>query len=415
MGKKYIKKVIDHIENNLFIAINIQSLSESFYVSAMQLYRDFYSYTGHSVKEYVRKRRLSCALAMVKHSDMPLIDIAINTGYSSQQNFTKYVKSVTSMSPLEYKKGNFEYYFPPMDVESSHQVTVMTKKIPKLIGMEYYSSCIKDLEHDATEYLLSIIPQFDGRLFGRNGKSVNGMFCYELFITYDDSSMKALEGSKLRGFKIYEPYSHMFAMTTSQNVDDEINAAWDYLYVDWLKTSMFEQSNIPYFEEYVVRNNCIKKLILYLHIQKKEDYNSISIKSCDKKRFLVSAKSGVGAEKLSAKEVLDYVKREHPMLLRTGNEYYIEKQGDVYTSGIRVEDNVSLPEDNTLQIIEIPQGEYALLKGDCTGDIGVYGNILQSFLIGHKIKPARETFAIYNTDMGFEDKNINMTLYCKIK
>ena len=54
---KEIDAVIAFIENNLSDELNPESVAKGHFVSLSGLYRDFYSYTGHSVKEYIRKRR----------------------------------------------------------------------------------------------------------------------------------------------------------------------------------------------------------------------------------------------------------------------------------------------------------------------------------------------------------------------
>ena len=69
-------------------------LSNVGYASHAKLYRSFYSLTGHSVKEYVRKRRLSNALALIKTSDMGLADIAFQCGYSSHQALCRAVRQI---------------------------------------------------------------------------------------------------------------------------------------------------------------------------------------------------------------------------------------------------------------------------------------------------------------------------------
>jgi AraC-like DNA-binding protein len=56
---KYINTVIEFIESNLSTEINPEIIAKKHFISLSQLYRDFYAYTGHSIKEYIRKRRIS--------------------------------------------------------------------------------------------------------------------------------------------------------------------------------------------------------------------------------------------------------------------------------------------------------------------------------------------------------------------
>ena len=50
--------IFRYIENNISAELDIDRLSSVSYVSRSKLKNDFYSLSGHSVVEYVRKRRL---------------------------------------------------------------------------------------------------------------------------------------------------------------------------------------------------------------------------------------------------------------------------------------------------------------------------------------------------------------------
>ena len=54
----YLHSLFQYIERHLSADLGTELLSNVGYASHAKLYRDFYNLTGHSVKEYVRKRRL---------------------------------------------------------------------------------------------------------------------------------------------------------------------------------------------------------------------------------------------------------------------------------------------------------------------------------------------------------------------
>ena len=81
---EYMHNLFRYIENNISADLDTALLSSVGFVSRDKLYHDFYNISGHSVKEYVRKRRLSNALALIKTSDMGLTNIAFGCGYSSR-------------------------------------------------------------------------------------------------------------------------------------------------------------------------------------------------------------------------------------------------------------------------------------------------------------------------------------------
>lgn len=294
--KEYIAEVLDYIEENINHPFGIHDIPANKYVSTMQLYRDFYSLTGHSVKEYIRKRRLSNALVMVKHSEKSLVDIVYEYGYSSQQAFCKCVKAATGLTPLEYKLKDGYYYYPRFCQDSKLQVLISGENIPKTVHLNYYHSQIRGIENRSVDYLLSLIPDYDGRIFGRNGKQLNNRFCYELNIEYKEDLVNLLKNSDFSDVSITAPQADIYAKISVKNIESSINSAWDYLYLQWLKVSMFEQSEKPYFEEYIYKDKIIKKLILYLPVKKRNDYDRICIRECEDMYFLVSRQGGVNGE-----------------------------------------------------------------------------------------------------------------------
>ena len=50
--------LLANLEQNIASEISVDRMADAALLSRSQLYREFYNATGHSVKEYVRKRRL---------------------------------------------------------------------------------------------------------------------------------------------------------------------------------------------------------------------------------------------------------------------------------------------------------------------------------------------------------------------
>jgi AraC family transcriptional regulator len=111
--KDYIGAVLQYIEKNIMTEIDPGSIAKKHFISLSHLYRDFYVYTGHSVKEYIRKRRISNACEKIKCSDISLAAIADESGCQTQQAFHKQFKSIVGMTPLEYKQSDTYFYFYP--------------------------------------------------------------------------------------------------------------------------------------------------------------------------------------------------------------------------------------------------------------------------------------------------------------
>lgn len=65
--------------------------------------------TGLTVKEYIRKRRLSNSAQQLHCTKLPITDIAFNAGYESLESFTRSFKKHFGVNPREFRKSNQEH------------------------------------------------------------------------------------------------------------------------------------------------------------------------------------------------------------------------------------------------------------------------------------------------------------------
>lgn len=412
--KEYISKVIEYIEANLNQPLSIKETPAKEYASTMQVYRDFYSLTGHSVKEYIRKRRLSNALAMVKHSEQSLVDIAYEHGYSSQQAFCKCVKNSTGLTPLEYKVDKGIYYYPRFHLDNKFLVTVSTDHLPKTIQVKYYHSQIRGIENRSILYLHSLLPEYKGRIFGRNGKQKDQRFCYELRLEFQACLLPVLKFSELKDIEIQEAEVNSYAKISVKNKDNEINDAWDYLYLKWLKASMFEQDRKPYFEEYIYKEDKIKRLTLYLPVIKSKDFMRITIRDCEDMFFLVSSVGGKDGEEKASKNVMEYVAKYNPFYIKKITKFYVSIHKEIYTCGIEVEKEFKYKKDDKVEYLPRIGGRYAVLERDCNGDSSVYEAILSTWVVEHGLQiEENNSFTIYES-LDSQNGNLKTTVYQKL-
>jgi len=418
--------LLAELERNIADDLNVERLAGAGLLSRSQLYREFYSATGHSVKEYVRKRRLSKALALIKHTDTPLEQVAQACGFGSPQALCKCVKAVIGQTPMQYKAGGGEYYFPPLEGRGPEEpawrqpVTVSAETIPPTLCLRYYDSRLPGLEDRALAWLFAERPDFRGRVFGRNGKQEGSKLCYELYIESpaDRAGRPAASG--------------VFATTACPNTEREISAAWDYLYNDWLKTSMFSMAaeppwaDMPYFEEYIHAHGEVKRLQLYLPVIKRPGFHRIGLRRCGEMRFLAARASGADAEKAASKAVMDFLTAHHPGLARGARQFYVSTaqergpglhvvQGKSYVCGVALQAPLDLPPGCGAEIITWPAGEYAVLEGDCCGDTGAYEAVLASWARGMGLRAEKAPFAVYETGGSYDRQDICVKIYRAIE
>lgn len=393
----YIQAVLLYIEQHLSSELNPENIAGRHFISLSQLYRDFYACTGHSVKEYIRKRRISNACEKIKCSKLPLPVISDESGYQTQQAFHKQFKSIVGMTPLEYQHTDSYFYFYPFAVnEISLAVRVGAEFIPECKTTRFYDSCLVGIEDKAVAALGGIT----GRVFGRNGKQLGSRLCYEV-MTETGGAGK----------------TDLYATCVVNYNEPEIGGGWNYLYNSWLSASMFEESGQGYFEEYIFQSGKPRKLKLYLPVKKKKTERHITIAAVPEMAFVIARERGYNAERKAAEKVMSFLQQRSPLLMRSARRFYVCACGDTCECGVECGDGFKLPHDCGLEILRFPAGRYALLPDDRLGDVRAGGAKMERWLqnngLPHEDKPV---FAVYETLNGkYDNENIRMKLYKQLK
>lgn len=105
MRKSNIQEIIDYIENNLCNEISLTDIAKRVNYSAYYCSTSFRKYIGTSIKSYILKRRLQCAVEDLCFTKLRIIDIAYKYCYSSQEAFSRAFLSFYGVSPYEYRKN----------------------------------------------------------------------------------------------------------------------------------------------------------------------------------------------------------------------------------------------------------------------------------------------------------------------
>ena len=101
--KEVVKKVIDYIEKNLEKEINLDNISKNIGYSKFYLNRIFTEYTGITMYKYLQNRRLTVAAEKLVKTDKPIMQIAYEAGYDTQQSFSFAFKQIYLYPPKIYR------------------------------------------------------------------------------------------------------------------------------------------------------------------------------------------------------------------------------------------------------------------------------------------------------------------------
>lgn len=106
-----VQRAIDYIEAHLGEHIESERIAAAAYMSLPHLYRIFYAATGHTVMDYIRKRRISQAADALRHSRDPVLDIALQSGFESYRTFASSFKRSTGVTPGMYRRADSYFSF----------------------------------------------------------------------------------------------------------------------------------------------------------------------------------------------------------------------------------------------------------------------------------------------------------------
>lgn len=104
-----IFNVVKYINTNYTNKISLHNLSKLFFMSESHLSRSFKKATGFNIVTYINLIRIKEAQKMLINSNKNITEIAYQVGYESITHFERVFKSITSMSPLKYRRVNKKY------------------------------------------------------------------------------------------------------------------------------------------------------------------------------------------------------------------------------------------------------------------------------------------------------------------
>ena len=93
--------VSEHIAGNFTVA----DLADIACMSPAHFARSFKRTTGQCPHAFVSRIRLALAKRMLADHQLPISDVALSAGFSSQSNFARAFRGATGMTPRDYRAG----------------------------------------------------------------------------------------------------------------------------------------------------------------------------------------------------------------------------------------------------------------------------------------------------------------------
>ena len=97
------RRVNEYIDAHLDSALDIPELAQTLRMSESHFARCFRNSSGFTPHNYVMRRRLRRAEELLVQTELPLIDIALATGFAAQSHFSRRFHELTGLGPRAFR------------------------------------------------------------------------------------------------------------------------------------------------------------------------------------------------------------------------------------------------------------------------------------------------------------------------
>ena len=119
-----VSQTIRYIEDHLHEKPDLDMAADALHYSKYYLHRIFTKTVGLTIHAYVKRRQLTEAAKLLVFSKKPIIEIALMSGYESQQAFTDSFKAMYKTAPAEFREAE-EFYPLQLEIHLKKEVIKM--------------------------------------------------------------------------------------------------------------------------------------------------------------------------------------------------------------------------------------------------------------------------------------------------
>ena len=103
----WVKTVIEILNDRWNDTVSLQELSLATGVHPVTISRYFPRYFSCTLGEYTRKLKIDRSIALLRHADLSLTDVALACGFADQSHFTRSFKAITGFLPKQLQSLTF--------------------------------------------------------------------------------------------------------------------------------------------------------------------------------------------------------------------------------------------------------------------------------------------------------------------
>jgi AraC family transcriptional regulator len=254
-----LNRVIDHVDTHLCDDLRLEHLAPLAAFSPFHLHRLFHCWTGETLRDFVRRRRLETAGIRLHHEPgLSILEIALSCGFSSAETFSRSFRQHFGLSPSAWRGHpslGSQAGTQPIDIGQDLRLeSVALRSFPAREVLYWrargdYADMVDSLWARFLPWVRSIGLENQPLLgMGLDDPAITAArhqrydTCVVLPESWQDracllSSRKRVEG----GWYACLAFS-------AERID--IGAAWSWLLKEWLPGSGFTAGTAPFFEAY---------------------------------------------------------------------------------------------------------------------------------------------------------------------
>ncbi|WP_275554512.1 MDR efflux pump AcrAB transcriptional activator RobA [Mixta sp. Marseille-Q2659] len=161
-----IRDLLVWLESHLDQPLSLDNVAAKAGYSKWHLQRMFKEVTSHAIGAYIRARRLSKAAVALRLTSRPILDIALQYRFDSQQTFTRAFKKQFNQTPAYYRRASEWHAYglrPPIRLDDTTLPEAHYVTLPEtvLVGQtQSYTCTLEQISHYRDEMRTHFWQQF---------------------------------------------------------------------------------------------------------------------------------------------------------------------------------------------------------------------------------------------------------------
>lgn len=275
-------RVIEHIDAHLEGNLRLESLADIAHFSPYHFHRIFRGMTGETIAGYIRRRRLERAAHRLQSSSVSVTELAFDSGFESNESFARAFRSQFGSAPSNYRhtgtrmitrQGLAAARGSRLNVQAQALANYLQRKDRKVmfdVEIKAMPSIpLAFLRHKGSYHQIG--PSFGTMCKEAEKQRLFGPRTQILARFYDDPNMVDVDNLRADAALVISADSDVakplkrgviaagdYAISILKGSYNELQAAYDWLFGQWLPESGREVANQPSVEIYLTNPDEVK-------------------------------------------------------------------------------------------------------------------------------------------------------------